>query len=240
MNSTGSISRPLIAERPPELRSFNAGLSHVSKTFNGNYILRDVNLAVSAGDIILVKGPSGSGKSTALRILAGIERPDTGFVWLSGRRLDMLSGRARVEAIQRLGLGFQDPLLDNALTVFDNLTGLARAMGRYSDRNAHDVDRAGWIADMLQLSDRLHDIAAVLSGGQKLRLALGRALIGRPDMLILDEPTHMVDATGKSAIFRMLGQIIAAERLAAVIASHDDEATQIATRAVSFNEGRLT
>ena len=215
-----------------------AALREVFKSVNGVLVLDGVSFSVHEGDTLLVSGPSGSGKSTALRMLKGIETPDSGSVYLLDRPIAALSKNQRRQTLQAVGIGFQDPLLDNALSVLENLVGLARVNGRFNEHEPTDLARAARLVDVLEISHLLHRPAAVLSGGQKLRVAIGRALICRPRLLLLDEPTHMVDSVGKVGIYAALRESIRQERLTAVIVSHDPEAAEIATSEVVIDQGK--
>ncbi len=218
-----------------------AELAKVRKTVNGTTILNDVSLGVHAGEVVLIRGASGSGKSSALRLLAGIDTPDSGTVRLLGEDLSETAPRARARLIRdRVGIGFQDPLLDNALPVIENLYGLARVNGHFSEHRRADRERLAWLAETLRVSHKLHGLTAVLSGGEKLRLALGRALMARPEVLLLDEPTHMVDSPGKKALYESLTQIVASESVTVIIVSHDDEARDFAQREIVFDQGRAS
>jgi ABC-type multidrug transport system ATPase subunit len=214
-----------------------AALVGVTKRYGDTTVLDDVTLSVKANQIVVVTGPSGTGKSTAIRVLMGLETPDTGQAWLLGTRVDVVSGREKAALLRRVGIGFQDPLLDGARTVLENLTGLGRVNGRFDDHRTQDVLRLGEIADGFGLTGLLSRQAAVLSGGQKLRVALGRALVAKPEILLLDELTHMVDTAGKAAIYSQLERLVRATRIAALIISHDDESLAICDRLIDLSEG---
>ena len=209
-----------------------AALVEVSKRFAGTPVLESVDLDLLAGEILLIRGPSGTGKSTVVRLLLGLDTPDSGEVWLLGRRLAALGRRSRSALLREVGVGFQDPLLDGARSVTENITGLARINGRFDDRSADDVKRLTGITDAFGLTGLLERSAGVLSGGQKLRVALGRALLVRPRVLLLDEPTHMVDPAGKRSIYDELSSLVREAGIAALIVSHDEEARAVCDREV--------
>lgn len=209
------------------------------KVVGRSRVLDHIDLTVAKGEVLLVSGESGSGKSTLLRILEGIEQPTSGQALLLGQPLWKLTARQRSTMIRSVGIGFQDPLLDNALSVLENLLALARANGRFDESNVAEIARLATIADTLKFGQRLGDQTAVLSGGEKLRLALGRALACRPTVLLLDEPTHMIDSAGKSEIFTDLAAIIRQEGLTVVLSSHDDAAHLVATREIVLDRGRV-
>jgi putative ABC transport system ATP-binding protein len=209
-----------------------AALVDVSKRFAGTPVLESVDLELLAGEILLIRGPSGTGKSTVVRLLLGLDTPDSGEVWLLGHRLAALGRRSRSALLREVGVGFQDPLLDGARSVMENVTGLARINGRFDDRSPDDLERLARITDGFGLAGLLERGAGALSGGQKLRVALGRALLVRPRVLLLDEPTHMVDPAGKRSIYDELCSLVREAGIAALIVSHDEEARAACDREV--------
>lgn len=219
-----------VARKPVPSMAPLAALVGVSKRFGHVSVLDQVDLSLHPDEIVVVSGPSGSGKSTLLRTLLGLEQPDEGEVWLLGEQIGALTRRRRTGLLREVGVGFQDPLLDNARSVLENLVALGRINRRFDDRRREDLERLAVVVDGFELAPLLDCQAAVLSGGQKLRVALGRALLSRPRVLLLDEPTHMVDPGGKGDIYRKLERFVRGERLSTLIVSHDDEARKICDR----------
>lgn len=156
------------------------------KRFGAVEALRGVDLGVDAGEFFAVLGPSGAGKTTLLRIIAGIERPDGGRILLGGRDIADVPVRARNTAMV-----FQTFALYPHLTTFENLAYPLREarVGRAEIRR-----RVGEIAEMLRIGHALERRPGTLSGGEQQRLAIGRALIRRPQLLLLDEPLTNLDA----------------------------------------------
>ncbi|MDQ0380391.1 ABC transporter ATP-binding protein [Amycolatopsis thermophila] len=195
--------------------------------------LSDVALSVHRGAITAVVGPSGSGKSTLLKILACLERPEEGRVWIDGTEVTALSARAR-RAIRRARVGyvFPDPadnLLDY-LTVAEHLALAARLRGRDTG--------AGRVLGTLGLEHRRDHVPRRLSGGEQQRLALAFAAVGEPAVVVADEPTAQLDrASAARAVEALRG--LADRGQAVLLATHDPEVSRAADRVVELVDGRL-
>jgi ABC-type Fe3+/spermidine/putrescine transport system ATPase subunit len=212
-------------------------LRAISKTWKpargeSRSLLRGLDLQVAAGETVAVLGPSGSGKSTLLKIIAGLEAPDAGQVWLDGRDISALPPHRR-----QCGLLFQDFALFPHLSVQDNVAfglieqGLRSAQAR-SQANAL-LERFGMQA---------HALARVwqLSGGEQQRVALARALITAPRILLLDEPFSALDAALRETLRAEFQQRIAQAGMAVVWVTHDEaEARSVGARGLRLLEGAL-
>jgi ABC-type nitrate/sulfonate/bicarbonate transport system ATPase subunit len=179
-------------------------------------ILRSISFSLSAGQTLAITGPSGCGKTTLLRLITGILQPSSGEIYYS----------IEAERKARIGFMFQDHRLVPWLTVYQNLTfGHASEISELSQFNE--------LIDLLGLRDHLTDFPARLSGGLKERTALGRALIGKPDVLMLDEPLGSTDYVHRLEIEDYLFKRIRAEAIAALIVTHDlDQAIANANRII--------
>jgi ABC-type Fe3+/spermidine/putrescine transport system ATPase subunit len=212
-------------------------LRAISKTWKpargeSRSLLRGLDLQVAPGETVAVLGPSGSGKSTLLKIMAGLEAPDAGQVWLDGRDISALPPHRR-----QCGLLFQDFALFPHLNVQDNVAfglieqGLRSAQAR-SQANAL-LERFGMQA---------HALARVwqLSGGEQQRVALARALITAPRILLLDEPFSALDAALRETLRAEFQQRIAQTGMAVVWVTHDEaEARSVGARGLRLVEGAL-
>lgn len=157
---------------------------------NGPEILRNVNMRMRTGDFYFLTGPSGAGKSSLLRLLFLALRPTRGMVNMFGEDVASLD-RSRLPALRRrIGVVFQEFRLLDHLTTFDNVALPLRVAGKRESAYRADVmDLLSWVG----LSDQAHAFPPVLSGGEKQRAAIARAVIAKPELLVADEPTGNVD-----------------------------------------------
>ena len=183
-------------------------------SYNGQPVLRDVNLEIKAGDFMAMIGPNGGGKTTLLRILLGLVAPDRGEVRVLGRpprTVSHLVGYVpqNVHINQRFPISALDVVLMGLLTP-------GRRWGRHSRQDRLAAQRALETMQMGAYRDRR---IGELSGGQRQRVFIARALVTRPQILLLDEPTASIDATGQHAFYEMLNDL--SREMTIVLASHD-------------------
>lgn len=161
-------------------------LENLHKRFGPVVAVQDVSLEVGDGEFVVLLGPSGCGKTTVLRMVAGLEAPDRGRVWIGGREVTRLPpGRRDV------GMVFQSYALFPHMRVFDNVAFGLRMRGVPADEQQRRVRE---VAELLQIADLLDRYPAQLSGGQRQRVAVARALVVRPQVLLMDEPLSNLDA----------------------------------------------
>lgn len=207
-------------------------LEQVTRIFpNGVTALRDLDLSIAAGERVVLVGPSGSGKTTALRLIAGLDQPSAGTIRLGGRDATHWPPRDRDVA-----LVFQRPVVYPHLTVRRNLEfGLRLRHGWFHRPLPGAVAE---VAAWLQLSDLLDRRADQLSGGQQQRVALGRALVRRPALLLLDEPLSQLDAPLRAELRRELPLLHSRLPATMIYVTHDPlEALSMAQRLVVLDDG---
>jgi ABC-type Fe3+/spermidine/putrescine transport system ATPase subunit len=212
-------------------------LRAISKTWKpargeSRSLLRGLDLQVAAGETVAVLGPSGSGKSTLLKIIAGLEAPDAGQVWLDGRDISALPPHRR-----QCGLLFQDFALFPHLSVQDNV---AFGLIEQGLRSAQARNQANALLERFGM--QAHALARVwqLSGGEQQRVALARALITAPRILLLDEPFSALDAALRETLRAEFQQRIAQAGMAVVWVTHDEaEARSVGARGLRLVEGAL-
>ncbi|MEK7424832.1 MAG: ATP-binding cassette domain-containing protein [Actinomycetota bacterium] len=212
---------------------------HLTKTFGEGRIavhaVRDVDLDVEPGEVVLIMGPSGSGKTTLLLMLGAMLRPTAGSIMINGIELTSTPER-QLPALRahHLGFVFQDFNLLSALTALENVE-LACNLAGTSGRPAED--RAIELLRHVGLGERLHFRPDQLSGGEKQRVAIARALANRPTLLLADEPTANLDSSHGRDIARLLLQLAREQRCSIVIVSHDDRLREIADRTLWLEDG---
>lgn len=213
-------------------------LVDVTKVYGARAVVEDLSLDVVAGESIAMLGPSGSGKTTVLRLIAGLERPDAGQIWIDGRQV-AANGRQMVPAHERhVGLVFQDLALWPHLTVRGNLTFVVTGTRSTTAERAARVEHALAICRVdSRLADRYpHE----LSGGEQQRVALARAIAGRPRILLLDEPFSSLDAELRSTLRAEFADLQRLLGLTTIYVTHDvEDASTLATRAVVMRDGRI-
>ena len=212
-------------------------LANVTKRFASHQAVDSVSLEVVAGDAIVILGPSGCGKTTLLRLIAGLEIPDSGEIWLAGAQAAG-AGRSMMPAHERgIGFVFQDLALWPHLTVQRNLNFVLESVKMpRADRAARALE-ALKIVRIEQLSRRYpHQ----LSGGEQQRVALARALVGQPRVLLLDEPFSSLDPELRDALRGELARLQRTLQVTTVYVTHDPgDAAILADRVIEMRAGRI-
>ncbi|WP_322748983.1 MULTISPECIES: ABC transporter ATP-binding protein [unclassified Frankia] len=198
--------------------------------------LRDVDLAVRAGEMVAVVGPSGSGKSTLLALLAGIDDPDGGGVWLTGERMSHRSpaDQARLRG-RHLGVLTQGSGLINHLSVRENVL-LAASLRPHPRPGRVQADQ---LLERLGLETRRHSRPSTLSGGEAARANLAVAMIGDPAVLLADEPTAEVNRAEEADVLRLL-RAQRSRASAVVVVTHSAAVARVADRTITITAGRIT
>jgi cell division transport system ATP-binding protein len=214
------------------IRFDNVGLRYGS----GPEILRDVTFHVHPGSFHFLTGPSGAGKTSLLRLLFMSLRPSRGLIFVFGENLADLAPAGRAALRRRIGIVFQDFRLLDHLTTWENVALPLRVMGRNESDYADDVtDLLHWVG----LGNRIHAYPETLSGGEKQRAAIARAVIGRPELLLADEPTGNVDPAIGNRLLRLFVEL---NRLgtSVIIATHDyGLMEQVEAPRLMLQEGQL-
>ena len=198
-------------------------------------ILDDVSLAVAAGETVAVVGASGAGKSTLLALLAGLDEPSAGGVWLEGIELSALDedGRAAARA-RHVGFVFQSFHLVPSLTALENVMLPLELAGRADARAG-----ARSVLQQVGLGARLGHYPRQLSGGEQQRVAIARAFVTRPSVLFADEPTGNLDTVTGARVIELLFDLNAANGTTLVLVTHDREIAARCNRVIELDAGRL-
>jgi putative ABC transport system ATP-binding protein len=198
-------------------------------------ILAEVDLAIAAGETVAIVGASGAGKSTLLALLAGLDEPSRGQIWLNGAQLTALDedGRAAVRA-RHVGFVFQSFHLVPSLTAIENvmlpleLAGLPNARAAASD-----------VLAKVNLTARREHYPRQLSGGEQQRVAIARAFVTRPALLFADEPTGNLDSVTGERIIQLLFDLNQASQTTLVVVTHDQAIAQRCGRIIHIDAGRI-
>jgi putative ABC transport system ATP-binding protein len=198
-------------------------------------ILAEVDLQIAAGETVAIVGASGAGKSTLLALLAGLDEPSGGRVWLNGAELTALDedGRAAVRA-RHVGFVFQSFHLVPSLTAIENVMLPLELAGRRNARQA-----AAEVLAQVNLTPRREHYPRQLSGGEQQRVALARAFVTRPALLFADEPTGNLDSVTGERIIELLFELNRAARTTLVVVTHDEAIARRCGRIIKIEAGRL-
>ncbi|RAS17703.1 putative ABC transport system ATP-binding protein [Microvirgula sp. AG722] len=198
-------------------------------------LLSGLDLDVEAGDTLAIVGRSGSGKSTLLALLAGLDLPTAGDVWLAGESLTGLSEDGRARLRQRaVGFVFQNFQLLPALTALENVMLPLELAGRRDAR-----EQAAALLERVGLADRQRHRPRELSGGEQQRVALARAFVAEPAVLFADEPTGNLDADTGAMITDLLFELNRERGTTLILVTHDDTLAARCRRVVRLDHGRL-
>jgi len=197
-------------------------------------VLENISLQVKQGEFVAIMGKSGSGKSTLLSILAGLDQPTTGKVVLNGDDLTHMSEEdLALKRQSDIGFVFQSFHLIPTLTVQENITfplSIARKQ---------NPERVKELVDAVELGHRVNSFPHQLSGGEKQRTAIARALVAQPKILFADEPTGNLDEKNADQVMQLLLSLQKAFNTALVIVTHDSSLAQLADRTITIVDGQL-
>ena len=207
-------------------------VKNVSKQFGSFQAVDSVNLEIESGALVALLGPSGSGKSTLLRLIAGLEMPDRGEIWLTGADATNQSVQDR-----NIGFVFQHYALFKHLTIRENI-GFGLKIRKASP--AKIKARADELLELVQLSGLGDRYPSQLSGGQRQRVALARSLAVEPKVLLLDEPFGALDAKVRKDLRAWLRRLHDEVHVTTVFVTHDqEEAMEVADKIVVMNKGQI-
>ena len=207
-------------------------ISHLCKSFGDVHAVQDLSFRVKEGELFAFLGINGAGKSTTINIMCGQLAKDTGTVKIGGVDLDN-----DPDGIKRsLGVVFQNSVLDKELSVQDNLQSRAAL---YGIRGSAFRKRLAELAELLEFSNLLKRTVGKLSGGQRRRIDIARALLHRPRILILDEPTTGLDPQTRSILWRVVGDLRKKEGMTVFLTTHYMEEAADADYVVILDSGRI-
>lgn len=213
-------------------------VDNIFKRFNHQQVLNGVNFGVEAGSVTSLMGRSGAGKSVLLRIMIGLEKPDSGGIWIDGKNLVGLNSRKLNKIRIRFGILFQEGALFDSLNVMDNVAFPLRERTRMSNREI--VEKVESRLEQVGLFKHREKFPSELSGGMRKRAGLARALVSDPDIVFFDEPTSGLDPITKSSIYRLIEKTHALREITYVIISHDIRGVmEISDKIMVLNDGQI-
>jgi putative ABC transport system ATP-binding protein len=213
---------------------------HISKSYNVDHrsiaVLNDISLTVEAGDFVVISGSSGSGKTTLLTVLSGLDRTSSGKVIIDGQDITAAPEAALAPMRNRtIGFVFQSFHLVPSMTAIENIMFPAQLRG-----DADAAQRARTLLESVGISHRADNLPSQLSGGEKQRIALCRALINRPKLLFADEPTGNLDTVNGKIVLEQLVELKKAHGATLVLVTHNPKIAEAANRVLMLQDGRLT
>jgi lipoprotein-releasing system ATP-binding protein len=212
-------------------------LKHINKSFGSLQVLRDVSLTVQRGELLAIVGPSGAGKTTLLQIAGTLDRPDSGSVLYSGEDVMRLRDR-RLSAFRNSHIGFifQFHRLLPEFSALENVM-MPALIGGMPRRKARA--KAAELLELLGLTDRADHRPAQMSGGECQRVAVARALINEPSVVLADEPTGALDSANRQEMQHLFTSLRDRLGQTFVLVTHSDELAAIADRVVTMADGQI-
>jgi putative ABC transport system ATP-binding protein len=205
-----------------------------------NYVhaLRGASVTIEKGEMAALMGPSGSGKSTLMHILGCLDTPDSGEVWLAGRRVDQLRGKALTQVrSQEVGFVFQGFNLIPTLSAVENVALAAEYAGLSRGKAK---TRAEELLDLVGLADRKGHKPSELSGGQQQRVAIARSLVNDPSLVLGDEPTGDLDTATSAEVVEMLRRLNTDTGVTLLLVTHNPEVAKDCDRTIEMRDGVVT
>ncbi|AXH98994.1 metal ABC transporter ATP-binding protein [Sporosarcina sp. PTS2304] len=209
-------------------------LEHISHNYHHSVALSDVSLEVKSGEFWALIGPNGSGKSTLLKIILGLLKPTKGTIQLFGGPIDSFKQQQRIGYVSQKSNAFSTKFPATVLEVVKS--GLASRKGLFKRYTKEDEQKAIDALHVVKMADFKHESIGNLSGGQQQRVFIARALVGQPDLLIMDEPTVGIDRQNVESFYTMLSELNREYGIAILLVTHEiDVVTQLATHIACLN-----
>lgn len=213
-------------------------LQHVALSFGNLHVLRDISFSISAGESVTIIGPSGSGKTQILKMISGLIQPTRGAVKVLGQDLSLLSEADLVPVRRNIGMLFQGAALFDSLTVYENIAYSLREIGEATEEEI--TSRVDETLKVVGLPGIEKKTPPQLSGGQKKRVGLARALASSPKVILFDEPTTGLDPTAIRMIDDLIRKLQREFGMTCITVTHDIEsAKKISDRWLLINNGTI-
>ncbi|MCQ2111106.1 MAG: ABC transporter ATP-binding protein [Bacteroidaceae bacterium] len=212
-------------------------LKEIRKSFGELQVLKGIDLKVEDGEVVSIVGPSGAGKTTLLQIMGTLDKPDSGKILFDGNDITELSSR-KLAAFRNshIGFVFQFHQLLPEFSAIENIMIPALISGT----SQHDAEkRATELLDLLGLSQRASHRPSELSGGEKQRIAVARALVNRPDIILADEPSGSLDSRNKEELHKLFFDLRDELGQTFIIVTHDEGLASITDRTIKLRDGEI-
>jgi phospholipid/cholesterol/gamma-HCH transport system ATP-binding protein len=231
--------RPMDTRTRPRTDVPVVAFENVSLAFDDNIVLRQISFAVHAGQMKILLGASGSGKSVTLKLILGLLKPDSGIIRIDGERIDNMAEPQLMEVRAGIGMLFQEGALFDSLTVAGNVGyRLAEETDTPADQVRHRVEE---VLGFIGLADYIDQMPSDLSGGQRRRVAIGRAIAARPRLLLIDEPTSGLDPITARTVDDLVIRLRDLEKVTSVAVTHQlRDAFYVATHQAVRENGVVT
>lgn len=212
-------------------------VENVTKSFGGLKVLKGVNLDVKKGEVVSIVGASGAGKTTLLQIIGTLHRADGGEVYIAGEKLSAMSDK-RLAAFRNrhIGFVFQFGQLLPEFTALENIAIPALIAGRNQNEATAEAMK---LLELLGLKERAQHKPAELSGGECQRVAVARALVNNPDVVLADEPSGSLDTANKRDLHKLFFELRDKLGQTFVIVTHDEELASLCDRIIHIVDGRI-
>ena len=212
-------------------------IENINKSYGSLQVLRDVCVDIHQGEVVSIVGPSGAGKTTLLQIIGTLDRPDSGSIIFNGTDVLKLKGRELAHFRNRnIGFVFQFHQLLPEFTALENVAVPALLGGT---KQSEAYKRAGELLQYMGLSERINHKPAQLSGGESQRVAVARALINNPSVILADEPSGSLDSQNKRELHDLFFRLRSEMNQTFVIVTHDEQLAQQADRVLHMRDGAI-
>jgi lipoprotein-releasing system ATP-binding protein len=213
-------------------------IKNITKSFGSLQVLKGIDLSIEKGEIVSIVGPSGAGKTTLLQIIGTLDRPDTGTINIDGVDITSVSEKKLSDfRNQRLGFVFQFHQLLPEFSAIENVMIPAYIAGRNSKEAKKQAEE---LLTFMGLSDRAHHKPSQLSGGEKQRVAVARALINNPAVILADEPSGSLDSKNKKELHQLFFDLRDKFGQTFIIVTHDETLANITDRTIHLKDGEVS